>query len=229
MDTEKPVIEFPLRGEWFTEVSPVDHVPSHGTNRFGLRYAFDFLQVDSEKPTHPTHDKKNADYFFKGIPLESYYCFGKPIYATFSGEVVAVEHNILEREKASWFHDQTLAIRNSLFFNPERDGFESVGGNYVILKKEETIYAVFCHLQKDSITVKVGENIQKGQLIGKIGHSGNSTEPHLHFHLMDSANIEIAKGIPFIFEQYEKYNGSIWETRTNEIPAAKDLVRFMKE
>lgn len=229
MAKEELIIEFPLRGEWFTEVSPADRIPSHGTNRFGLRYAFDFIQVDWKKSTHPTHNKNKADYFLKGISLESYYCFGKPVYTPFSGEVIAVENGIPEREKASWFHDQTLAIRNSLLFNSERDGFGSIGGNYLILKKAENIYAVFCHLQKGSIPVKVGEHIQRGQVIGKVGHSGNSTEPHLHFHLMDSADIENAKGIPFIFERYEKFNGSRWEIRTNEIPAAKDRIRFTKE
>nr|WP_218143234.1 M23 family metallopeptidase [Sporolactobacillus nakayamae] len=162
------------------------------------------------------------------MPLESYYCFGKPVYAPFSGEVVTVENSVLDGEKASWLHDQPLAIHNSLFFDSERDGFESIGGNYVLLKKKEGIYAVFCHLQKNSIVIKAGEKVQKGQLIGKVGHSGNSTEPHLHFHLMDSADIEKANGIPFVFEQYEKYNGSNWEKITNKIPAAKDRIRFLK-
>lgn len=228
MDKEITVIELPFRREWFTEVSPADRIPSHGTNRFGLRYAFDFIQVNWENPKHPTHDKKNSDYFLKGIPLESYYCFGEPVYAPFSGKVVAVLNSVLDGESASWFRDQTSAIRNSLFFNLERDGLESIGGNYVIIKKEEGIYAVFCHLQKGSIRVQIDENVERGQLTGKVGHSGNSTEPHLHFHLMDSANVEHAKGIPFVFEQYEKYDGTKWQLITNEIPAAKDRIRFVK-
>lgn len=227
MNKKELAIEFPLRGEWFTEVSPANGVPSHGTNKFGLRYAFDFIQVDWEKSDHPTHDKNSSDYFIKGIPLESYYCFGEPIYASFSGEVITVENSVLDGEKASWFHDQISAIRNSFFFDFKRDGFKSIAGNYIILKKEEGIYGAFCHLQKDSITVKVGEIIQKGHLIGNVGHSGNSTEPHLHFQLMDSVDIENSKGIPFVFEQYENFNGSSWETIENEIPSAKDHVRFI--
>ena len=228
MNRNELVIEFPRRGEWFTEVSPADKIPSHGTDKFGLRYAFDFIKVDWTNENHPTHNRNKSDYFFKGIPLESYYCFGELIYAPFSGEVVLVENSVLDGEKASWFHDQILAIRNSLFFDYKRDGFKSIAGNYVIIKKEEKVYAAFCHLKKDSITVKNGEKIEKGTIIGKVGHSGNSTEPHLHFQLMDSSDIENAKGIAFIFEQYENYNGSSWELKRNQIPAKEDRVRFNK-
>lgn len=228
MNRKGIVIEFPLRGEWFTKVSPADRVPSHGTDRFGLTYAVDFIKVNSGKRGYPTHNKNNLGYFFKGIPLESYFCFGEPLYAPFSGEVVAVENSVLDGKKASWFHDQTLAIRNSLFFDYKRDGFKSIAGNYVILKNAEKTFAAFCHLQKDSLTVKVRDIIQTGDLIGNIGHSGNSTEPHLHFQLMDTANIAVAKGIPFVFEKYERYNGLNWEIKANEIPAAKDKIRFIK-
>lgn len=53
MDREITVIAFPLRGEWFTEVSPANSIPSHGTDCFGLRYAFDFIKVNWENPTPP--------------------------------------------------------------------------------------------------------------------------------------------------------------------------------
>lgn len=228
MNMNAIAIELPLRGEWFTEVSPADRLPSHGTNRFGLRYAFDFIQVDWEKPKHPTHDENAFEYVTKGIPLESYYCFGEPAYSPFSGEVVTVENNMLDGKKPSWFQDQTSAIRNSLFFDPKQDSFETIAGNYVVIKKEDKIYAIFCHLQTDSIVVKVGEKVQKGQQIGNVGHTGNSTEPHLHFHLADAAEPENARGLPFVFEQYEKYDNSKWQKITNEIPAAKDRIRFVE-
>lgn len=42
--------------------------------------------------------------------------------------------------------------------------------------------------------------MNKGDLIGRIGHSGNSFFPHLHFQLMDSCDIN---GLPCAFEEYE--------------------------
>lgn len=217
-------IEFPLRGEWYTETSPADRVPSHGTDRFGLRYAFDFIQKDQKDASHAGG---SASYLLGGIPLEKYYCFGQPVYASFAGEVVTVKNNTSDGEKASWIHDQTSAIRHSLFFNPERDGFEKIAGNYVILKQAAGIYAALCHLQKDSIGVAEGEQITQGTYLGNVGHSGNSTEPHLHFQLMDSAIIESANGLPLVFASYEKFNGTSWEIVKNQIPAAGDRIRSL--
>lgn len=106
-----------------------------------------------------------------------------------------MKNNTSDGEKASWLHDQTTAIRHSLFFDPERDGFEAIAGNYIVIKQAASIYAAFCHLQKDSIAVSEGEHIAEGTYLGNVGHSGNSTEPHLHFQLMDSAIIESANGL----------------------------------
>lgn len=225
---EKAVItiDFPLRGEWYTETSPVDRVPSHGTNRFGLRYAFDFIQKDQ---TNASHTGRLSDYFFGGIPLDAYYCFGQPVYAPFSGEVVSVKNNTADGEKASWIHDQTKALRHSLFFSEKRDGFEAIAGNYVVIKHTHKVYAVFAHLQKDSIVVTEGQFLQTNDYLGNVGHSGNSTEPHLHFQLMDSAIIETANGLPFTFAGFEKFNGMNWTRVKNQLPAIGERLRPLEE
>lgn len=228
MNINTIVIDFPLRGEWFVKVSPADHVPSHGTNRFGLRYAMDFIKIDWNDPKYSSHNKNALDYLMKGIPLENFYCFGQPIFAPFAGQIVAIENSVSDGERASWITDQTTAIRHSLFFNAEKDGFKAIAGNYVILKKEEGIYAAFCHIQKDSICVKIGDKVYTGQQIGKVGHSGNSTEPHLHFQLMDSDDLEHTTGLPFVFEQYEKYDGSKWVKVIKNLPTANDYIRSAK-
>ncbi len=64
------------------------------------------------------------------------------------------------------------------------------------MKCGDGIYAALVHLQKGSINVLLNEKVKKGTLLGKVGHSGNSTSPHLHFQLMDTDDIKNAKGIP---------------------------------
>ncbi|MGO3609969.1 MAG: M23 family metallopeptidase [Enterococcus sp.] len=229
MNEKNLTIAAPLQGEWFVETSPKDRIPSHGTNRFGLRYAFDFIQIAPANQKQVTHDKKKLDYYLGGVALNHFYCFGQPVYAPFSGKVVQVKNNTADGTSASWFQGQKTLIRNSLFFDTQRDGFEKIAGNYVILQHSDWLFAAVCHLQKDSIAVKVGQLVTVGAFLGKVGHSGNSTEPHLHFQLMDSDIIESAQGLPFVFEAYERFENHSWIPVTKELPAKGDLVRFKTE
>jgi murein DD-endopeptidase MepM/ murein hydrolase activator NlpD len=105
---------------------------------------------------------------------------------------------------------------------------QPLAGNYIIIRYDDNIYAALCHLQTGSIQVQVGQNVTKGELVGKVGHSGNSFAPHLHFQLMDSINIATANGLPCAFEEYELFKKGTWETVTNSIPTNKDRIRFQK-
>ncbi|WP_277985539.1 M23 family metallopeptidase [Miniphocaeibacter massiliensis] len=87
-------------------------------------------------------------------------------------------------------------MKNGVFFNENRDKYSQIAGNYIVMKCGDGIYAALVHLQKGSINVLLNEKVKKGTLLGKVGHSGNSTSPHLHFQLMDTDDIKNAKGIP---------------------------------
>ena len=84
------------------------------------------------------------------------------------------------------------------------------------------------HLQTGSIQVSVGQTVKKGDFIGRVGHSGNSFAPHLHFQLMDSCDISVANGLPCAFEEYEIFQDGEWKAMTNSIPTNKDRIRFLK-
>jgi murein DD-endopeptidase MepM/ murein hydrolase activator NlpD len=114
-----------------------------------------------------------------------------------------------------------------IFFNPKKDNIQSVAGNYVIIKCSNNVYAVLVHLQNGSINVSAGQTVKKGCVLGKIGHSGNSFFPHLHFQLMDSSDLLSAKGLPCAFEQYELFKNGQWEKVYNGIPADKEHIRFL--
>ncbi|MFE9461552.1 peptidoglycan DD-metalloendopeptidase family protein [Streptomyces californicus] len=76
-------------------------------------------------------------------------------------------------------------------------GAHRIIGNHVILDLGGGTYAVYAHLRRGSLRVRAGDRVRAGQEIGHVGNSGNTTEPHLHFHLMDGPDLDAARGVPF--------------------------------
>lgn len=223
---EPIIVEFPLRGEWLSPNTPGTKVPSHGTNQLGTRYAYDFIQVDWNRIGTPAYRVGVMQYLFSGVKLSDYYSWGQEVYSPCDGIVVGAEDGYAENEKTNLLADMSNAYKNAHYFDPEKDDIQSVAGNYVIIKYSENVYAALCHLQTGSIQVSVGQMIKKGEVIGRVGHSGNSFAPHLHFQLMDSSDISVANGVPCAFEQYEIFRDNEWQIIENGIPTDKDRIRF---
>lgn len=225
---EPVIVEFPLRGEWLSPNTPGTKIPSHGTNQLGTRYAYDFIQVDWNRAGKPAYRASLIEYLLSGVQLSDYYCWGQEIYAPCDGIVIIAEDGYIEKPKTNLFADLSNAYNNAHYFDPNKDDIQSVAGNYIIIKYRDDVYAAICHLQTGSIQVSVGETVTKGDIIGKVGHSGNSFAPHLHFQLMDSSNITTANGVPCAFEEYEVFRNGEWEIVTNGIPTSKDRIRFLQ-
>ena len=79
---------------------------------------------------------------------------------------------------------------------------ENVDGNHVVLDLGNGVYAFYAHLQRDSIPVSVGDHVKRGQLLGKLGNTGNTSAPHLHFHLMDSPSTLASNGLPYVIDSF---------------------------
>jgi len=220
------IIEFPLRGEWLSPNTPGKKIPSHGTDRLGSRYAYDFLQVDWKRKGWPSYSVHWLQYFLFGVSLNKCYCWGQEVHAPCDGIIVQAQDGYEERAKANLLSDLFVAIKSAYAFNPRKDNIQLVAGNYIIMKCSDNVYAAFVHLQKGSIGISVGQSVKKGDVLGKVGHSGNSFSPHLHFQLMDSSDILTAKGLPCAFEQLEIFNDGEWRKVFNSIPTDKDRIRF---
>jgi hypothetical protein len=218
-------IGFPLRGEWLAVNSPGTRIPSHGTNRLGTRYAYDFIQVNWDRKGWPSYRIPAFRYLTVGASLKDYYCWGKEIYAPCDGIITNAVDGLKERERTFLIKDIYAAAKNSKF-DPRVDNIQNVAGNFIILKCDEHVYAGFVHLQTGSIQVSVGQRVKQGDVIGRIGHSGNSYGPHLHFQLMDSNDITVANGLPCAFEQYEIYKNGKWNDVFHGVPTDKERIRF---
>ena len=76
-------------------------------------------------------------------------------------------------------------------------------GNHVVLDVGDGNYAVLAHLKRGSIKVKEGQAVRAGQQLAECGNSGNSSEPHVHFQVMDTPRAAFAAGLPFRFSGHE--------------------------
>jgi len=233
-ELDNPVIvDFPLRGEWVAPNTPARKVPSHGTDMLGQRYAYDFFRTDGRKGMH-FFKGSDLRYWLMGISASSCYCWKEDVYAPFDGEVVLAKDGLRERGRLHPVLDILSVVRNSIVLNikallkgPENIDLHFLTGNHVILKRDN-VYAFFAHLHPNSITVKAGQIVHEGDVMGKVGHTGNSTAPHLHFQLMDSVDPFITKGIPCAFKTYEACEDGLWKPVRNGIPKYNEKIRYAK-
>ncbi len=113
MDLTPIIIEFPLRGEWVADQTPGERIPSHGTDQFGLRYAYDFLRIDKEKDGWKFFGAPMWQYNLVGVTLDDCYGWAKPIYAPFEGTVVAARDGWPERSRVHFLRELTTTLKNS--------------------------------------------------------------------------------------------------------------------
>jgi hypothetical protein len=93
--------------------------------------------------------------------LSAYAIFGQPVYAPCDGEVVEVENELPD-------------------LTPPESDSENKAGNYVLLRREDGVAVLLAHLRQGSVVVAPGQRVEEGALLGEVGNSGNTTEPHLH-------------------------------------------------
>ena len=202
IDSYVPKVEYtlPFEGEWYTVNGGVTKNTSHSWKILPQRFAYDFIIVDEEGKSYHG-DKKD---------LRSYYCYGKDILAPADGVVVSIKNN---------FSD--CRIMSDGQTDPDAP---DIGGNRIIIKHSSNEYSAICHLMPESVLVQKGQKVKRGDVIAKCGNSGNTTEPHVHFQVQNTAHFYSCIGLPILFTNiqkrlYAKYN----RIDTRPLPEKEDI------
>jgi len=170
-------MKLPFKGEWSVTWGGDTKEQNYHVESVAQKNAFDFLIYDEKGLTHKGTGEANEDY----------YAFGKELYAPCDGEVVLVVDGI---------KDNIPGVLNPIY----------IPGNTVIIKTANGEFVFFAHFKQHSIVVKQGQKVTTGALLGLCGNSGNSSEPHLHFHLQNTEDMTKATGAKCFFDQL-KVNG----------------------
>jgi peptidase M23-like protein len=179
------VIGPPLRGnDWLAGNGP-SNTSSHrrafmvadGQIYFPEWFAIDFVQLGKDGKTYTGDPRDNR----------SYHAYGADVIAVAEGRVVDARSGIHDNVPGSVAGPITMA---------------TIARDYVIEEIGNGVYAFYAHLKPGSIKVWVGAGVKRGQVLGSLGNTGNSTEPHLHFHVISRPSPLAGNGLPYAFDHF---------------------------
>ncbi|NLK86505.1 MAG: M23 family metallopeptidase [Clostridiaceae bacterium] len=141
------------------------------------------------------------------------YCYGRDVFAPADGTVICFRNDRPD---------------SKTYGNGSTDSsVKDIRGNFIVIRHTDKEYSFIAHLLPGSITVKKGQQVKRGERIARCGNSGNTSEPHIHFHIQDGKGIFTSAGLPVVFdgintgyaENYDKY-----DPRKTYIPQATEAL-----
>jgi hypothetical protein len=215
------VIASPLAGDdWVAANGPSNTsahrltvIPVNGHAYAAQRFAIDWVELYPDGKTYQGDSLDNKNYR----------AYGHEIHSVADGTVTETKDGIPQNIPNA----KEMAVPITL---------ETLGGNHVIVDIGGGRYAFYAHMQPGSVRVKVGDKVTRGQVLGLVGNSGNSSEPHLHFHICN-LNSEIGcEGLPYALSWFAlRGKGDGWKPsephpapvqREMEIPTEDEIVGF---
>jgi hypothetical protein len=168
----KTALRLPFNGPWLVFWGGRTKEQNYHVATVDQHYACDF-QVRKDGRSH-TGD---------GSKREQYYCFGLPILAPGAGVVVKVVADVADQV-------------------PGKMDPAHAPGNYVVIDHGNGEFSFLCHLRQRSAKVKEGQKVNAGDELAACGNSGNTSEPHLHYHLQTTPDFGRGDGLPAQFRSY---------------------------
>ena len=184
----KANLMFPLRDESLVVHGGREIEQNAHASEKDQRFAIDVVALEQGSGTL----QEQGITVFKAVTYEgnqkqneSYYIYGRDVIAPASGKIVDTLDGIPD------------AIPNESHYD-----FKQPAGNYVVIDHGNNEFSMLAHLKPGSIVFKKGDLVVAGDIIGSVGNTGNSTEPHLHYHLQNTPKWKKGEGLPAQFQNY---------------------------
>ena len=194
-------LDDPFTGRWQVRNSPANRIPSHGTAAFGSAYAIDFVPLDAAGRGTPF----TLRALLRPQDPAEFAGFGRPLLAPVAGVVVATH-------AAEPDHPAHRGLPSVGYALTQRrraaGGWAALAGNHVLIEHAGVVVAL-CHLQHNGVLVTPGQRVGAGEMVGRCGNSGNSTEPHLHLQALDHPDPARARAVPITFAGGLPRNGAV--------------------
>ncbi len=168
----KTPLHLPFRGRWDVAWGGRTISQNRHAASSDQRFAYDLL-VFVDGTSHTGGGSSNEDY----------HCWGREILSPGSGTVITSESALRDNLPGVMSPDHAL-------------------GNHVIIDHGNGEYSFLAHFKQGSVTVTAGQSVNTGERLGSCGNSGNSSEPHLHYHLQTTPEFSAGEGLPIQFLDY---------------------------
>lgn len=188
-------LSLPFKGQWLVFWGGDTRELNHHHDVPNQRFALDLVGVGADGKTRQGDGSRNEDF----------YAFGRDVLAPADGTVIEVIEGVRDNTPGS--------------MNPY-----SAVGNCVAIQHREGEVSVLAHLKRGSTVVKAGDDVKRGQMLGQCGNSGNSSEPHIHYHLQTSPVLQDGLGIKCVFQKVVVTKDGKAESRTTLSPAKGQIV-----
>jgi len=179
---QKTALIVPFRGHG---IVGQDWITTGGHHQFSNAFAIDLDGLDEKDGELSDANENAADAGW-----------GREILAPAAGTVVYARNDVPENPHPGKAPDDN-------YYRPLHDPVMAYAGNCVIIDHGNSEYSVMMHMQTGSVTVKEGDRVATGQVIGRLGSSGSSGGPHLHYQLQSGPRLWQYQSLPFRFQNIE--------------------------
>jgi hypothetical protein len=196
----------PLEGIWLMTAD--SSIQGHHRLNPGTEFAVDFFKLNDNGDIHNGSNEQ----------AENYFGYGAPVRAAADGEVVfAITDDVQDRAALlrQDGEDRDTArqrIRRHSFQRMAADFPRAVAGNLIVLRHEQDgqiEYSSYGHLAAGSISLSVGDQVERGQIIARVGDTGDTPTVHLHFQINAGPDPFNTMSLPVVFENLETINQGV--------------------